>query len=247
MSKPSLFAENLPAIASQDNLTAMQQTQQAFDPAPFVAFASTKSPAYARILMACPDVQEGDPILLAPEPAPPQKLVPFRFFLLHATQYWAQFDAQYVLQRVTFDVQVAKGDRSLDDVIEAALLAYSPDGLLVPATCRFRTTKTGAAKAALAAYHDAQKPTWADRGADYRASMGAPDPRFRFTTTVILKPMTSRSSGYKYVAALGRVMPTGISDLTALKSLFEDTDRISVVDQVMDRYNARVQEAKSKS
>jgi hypothetical protein len=110
----------------------------------------------------------------------------------------------------------------------------------VAATCTFKTTKCGAAHAAVREYEDAKTAEWAERSPEHRAALCVPDPRFRFLTTVKLRSQTSRSSGFKYVAAAGSCKPAGVSDWQLLAATLRDEAFRDQSDRVVEAWKRRL-------
>lgn len=202
----------VPALAKFQDNGAIVAVGPSFQTTPYVAFASSKSDSFAKYMLTNRDLQDGDPVLVRPEPLLPLKLSPFRFYLLKAVQFWAQVDGSGQIVKTTSDKDATVGDRSWVEHIETLVLVVLPDAL-VPARVRFKSTKTNAIHTAIDARRLADNDEeWGNLSPDHKASLVAKDSWARFTCIVRMKPGVSKSSGFKYVAAYGAIQPTVNAD-----------------------------------
>jgi hypothetical protein len=187
---------------------------------PYLVFLHPKQSTYARTLSKFPSASEGEPFVIVPEPDDPVKLDPFKFYLLHAKGYFAQFDNSGYPVAVTESEEEAKQDRKWKDVVESVILC-EVNGGLIATRATFKTTKVKPARLAMDAYKLASTPQWAEKSAEHKASLMIPAPQLRFYTVVKVKPQqTSRSSGNLYQPADGIVRPSGVADWKLLGEWF---------------------------
>jgi len=202
-----------------------------------------KAKVYGELSIRFPDLQSDDPVLFA-DPAPPEKLKPFRFYLVHAYRHFGKLDNNGVLVESTRDIEKATRDeKTWKEHIETALLVCTATDI-IPARCTFKTTKTKAAHISIEALKRASTPDWAKDSPEHTASLVAPDPRFRFTTTVRLsgKP----GSGNPYVVATGVIRPTTMADWTALANKLGDKDWAARCDKTIAAWQNHVKYCQEK-
>lgn len=237
---------NLPAVFGGS--TELAVGSPVFTGTPYVSFVSVKAPAFAQLQLALPDLDDGDPVMIRPQPSKPVRLSPFRFYLIQAFQHFSVVDTQGTILRTTLDpekAKVATQQGKYVEHIETVVLACLPDGL-VPARCTFKSTKANAAHRAVEARRMAETEEWAKQGPEYKASLVCPMPWARFTTTVQLKAGTSKSTGYRYVAANGRITPSGAGDWTQLGEFFKEKENIALSEAVAEAFQSRVDDVKAK-
>lgn len=204
----------------------------------YAVFAHPRSPSWGSLSAALPGLKEADVVLVRPKPAPPVKIDSPRFFLLRAKQFWAKFDNAGALVKAWAE---KPGFRS-DDVIDAIVLLFLPDGNVEPARMRFKSTKSGPAKVAAAAKDACQSPEWGETSAAHKAALSAPYPWMRVTTSITTKPRTSRGSGNAYVQAEGTAHPATPNDWMAVKTFMERPDYQKVFDDIKQAYSERLSE-----
>ena len=227
-------------FTNPDTDTAIQVGDRAFTTPPYVVFAHPLAKVWQRILAAVPDVQEGDPVLVLPEPHRPVKLAPFRFLLIAARHYFADVDTSGEILAATWERPEEWSDPRKEHV-ESAVIVLLPDRA-VPATARWKTTKCPAAHRAVDAVRLAGTPAWARISADHAASMSAPDPRQRAVMTVRFDRKTSKSSGRLNIIADATVAPTSAGDAGLIKALFTDPAGTKTANAVASTFQRRVEE-----
>ncbi len=248
MAKQSLVAQaQAPNIVpSAFGQTSIEVAGPQFVMSPYVVFAHPMAKTlYPKILSSCPGVEEGDPVLILPEPANPVHLNPYKFYLVHAWQHFSTLDNIGNIVKMTLDAEKARRDKDWKEFIETVVIVQTPTGL-VPARCTFKTTKANAAHRGIEARVTAAGADWSKKSPEHAASLAMPEPWMRFTCTVRLKKATGRGSGFNYVAATSVINPTGVADWQALKELFEDEKRAKLCAYVVDQYYQRVNEVKAK-
>lgn len=233
----------LPVAFLQD--TAIEVAAPIFQGTPYVSFVSSRGSGYVRLSSILPDLEEGSPVLILPQPEKPVLLDPFRYYLVASKYHYSEVDNRGEIVRSTFDRDKAKGDRQLLEHVEAIILVVLSDRI-VPATCTFKTTKLSGIQPAIEAFTTASTPEWGALSAEHKASLIVPDPRFRFVTTVRMRPGTSRSTGNNYIAAQGIVRPTGAADWKAIADWLKDQANRERVTAVKARFSRRLQEVASR-
>lgn len=246
MSKPSLVSQGKPGTslampAEFDSPIAV--VPPTVSRVPFVIFATPKSSLWGKVTAACPGVQDGDPVLMRPEPATPLRLVPFRFNLVNANQYWAVTADDGTLVKTFQEKPDVPG--KIDEYIETVLLVYTADGI-VCARCTWKNTKLPAIHLAAKALSLAATDEWAKQGPDYAASVRAPKPFMRFTCSATPVVRTARTSGRRYVTTAGQIVPISTGDLEKLSAYFGDVESKPRMAQVAEHYARRLDEVKSK-
>lgn len=216
-----------------------------FQGSAYVAFISTRSSSFGKLAVHIPDLGEGDPVLILPEPNKPRKLTPFRFYFLRAFQHFSEVDNGGGLVRSTFDIEEARRDRKLLEHVETVLLVMDGSEMFA-ARCTFKTTKVNAIHVAQKTLKMAQTADWGKQGPDYQATLGIHDPRLRFTTTVTLKAGVGRASGLKYVAANGVVKPSTAGDFSVVGKYLQDAKFIQSLDRVVESWEGRRREIEGK-
>jgi hypothetical protein len=215
---------------------------------PYVSFVSNKAPAYAKVLGHVPDVQDGDPILFADQVIEP--LRPFKFMVVHYQRHYSEVTDTGNILRVKFNVEAeeVKYGSPLKEHYETMLLVFRNDGSVTPARCTFKTTKCPAIKLATATLDAAVGDTekWGKRGPDYMVTLKIPEPRFRFTTTVILSKNVGRGSGRGYVKAEGKIAATTAGEWAALQAYFADGNNVKLAAFTTGQWEDRIARLKEK-
>jgi len=240
----SLLAQSttLPAVVTGDNGTLIQVGPPAFKASTYVTFASPrKTDQWLKFQTLFPGIQDGAQILVRPEPRPSIKLDPFRFHLIAARQFYAEVADDGVMLRVTWDRPTGQAAAIMKEHIDTMLLVYTKDGL-VPATCRFKTTKCGAVHKASDTLKLAMTPAWASLGEAYAKSLAAPEPWARFTATVTVQARTARMSGRKYIGANSTITPTAEAEWEAIAAFLNAPENVQALADVQDSFAIRLQE-----
>lgn len=213
---------------------------------PYVSFVSTKGPAFARVAMFIPDLEDADPVLMWPEPKRPEKLSPFRFHLIKYFQHWSVVDSQGKIVKTTLDAAKAKKSREWAEHIETVLLVVTPSGL-VCASCTFKTTKVNAAHRAIETLNQLADPesreAWFAQSAEHKVTQAAPVDWTRFTSVVKLKKGVGR---YPYVAATSVPVPATAADWVAIGNYFKDEGNKASAEAVDERFARRVATIRAK-
>lgn len=237
MAKQSLVSQSIPSALATSNVPQVQET---FELTPYVQFCSTKSPKFAQWYSKIPDLQDGDPVLFERDVL--TALRPFRFFLIEALQWWGVITESGEIIRSTFSADIAKADKSLRECGESVILACLPDRVQV-ARCTFKGPKCKALKTAMNGHMEASSAEWGSKSQEHKASLGSPDPRFRYTTIVSLRTRTSRSekgAGYNYVEASGTINPISVPQMTHITDFFGKPENHTLCAEVMQQYRNRI-------
>lgn len=227
------------ALMDPNAATQFQVADPLYQRTPYVQFISNKSPNFGLLSVQVRDLQDGDPVLILPEPEKPRKLNPLRFYLLNAFQHFSKVDNTGRIEYSVLNADDAKASPDkLAEHVETVILVVEPDGI-TPARCTFKTTKVNAAHTALAAVKQAASAEWGGLSADHKATLAIPDPRFRFTTTVNLRRGTGRSSGYAYVAASGAIQPCTAGDARLVAEFSADPAQMKLLNAVIAAWQER--------
>lgn len=213
---------------------------------PYVQFVSSKSKNYGELLGKIPSLREGEPVLVQPAPAHPVKLSPMKYFLLHATEFWGQYNQLGELVAVSSTKpEPTNGGPRYDQTIEATVLVVLEDRL-VPAQVRFKSTKCPAVYPAIRAMEEAKTPAWGKKGDDYAFTLKIDRPWGRFTCSANRTTRTNREKGTEYQTMEAVVNPTSAADLTKLVKFLQDKDAMALLQDVAAQYRKRVEAAKAK-
>jgi hypothetical protein len=208
---------------------------------PFVTFATPKSQLWPKLTASLPGLQDGDPVLVRPDPETPVRLVPFRFHVVAAKQFFANTADDGSLVKTYAE----KPDGKSDEYIETALLVYTDAGI-VAARCTWKNTKCPAAHEACKALNLAASPDWSKQSADHAASMRAPKPFMRFTCISTPQVRSSRATGRRYVTTRGQIVPTTIADVDKLSAYFREESNAQKLRDVADHLTRRMEEVARK-
>jgi len=224
---------NLPAVFGQP----VAEIKPRFS-TPYVVFAQPKAgDQWKGLLRHFPDLNDGDPVLVYPEPRKPERLSPFRCTLLHAKQYWSVVDKNQQGKELSQhaaepDAGSLKANEGVAERIYTALIVYK-DGAAIPATCLAKTVKCGAFVTLNEAVKMAMTPDWARNGADYEASVAAcasPFARVVAQITVSGKP----GNGNPYFPARAHISASGVAEWKALAEL--DPAALEAVAEAYQRF-----------
>ncbi len=212
---------------------------------PFVMFFDRRSTQSLRIQSAIRSVQDGDPVLVYPEPDKPEPLPTFRFGLFAAQGYFADVDSIGNILKARYETGHFGADgKALREHIDSIIFVHLADKV-VPARCTWKTTKCLAVKKAVQALKDAADPEWGGISAEHQASLVAPYPWARFTCTVSTTKRTSRTSGYAYVAADCLVSPTGVGDWKRIGDGLGNEDWMKSMAACIEGYKRRLAEVEA--
>ena len=106
---------------------------------------------------------------------------------------------------------------------------------LVPTVSYFGGTKAGAIRPAADTLRKAGSPDWPTLGPAHAASANFPLPFGRFVTTVTVEPRTSRETGRQYQLAVGHVRPSNLEELDVLTQAVQDKE---FLDQLQDGHGS---------
>lgn len=223
-----------------------------FQPTAYTLFVSQKGQNFGQMMISIPDLQDGDPVLVEGPSAKPVKLNPFRFYLITAFQHFSVVDQTgMILKSTTVPTYVKEHpEDKWNEHIETVLIAVvrgDEGARLVPCRCTFKTTKCKAAYKALEARKQAENPVlWERLSPEHKASLIATEPWARYTATVTLKRMTSKASGFAYVAADSFIVPTGVADWKLLSEYFREQKNHDACSAMTEAHSKRVAIVKSK-
>jgi hypothetical protein len=192
---------------------------------------------------AIPDLADGDPVLIQPEPLLPVRLSPFRYFFPgFVFQHWSEVDETGSVVSTVLEDPRERGDPHMEHLECAILVIHG--GKLIPARCTFKTTKADGGHAAVQALKVAQTPAWADLSPAHKATLIAPAPWLRFTVTVTVQPHTSKATGRKSMIAKGKANPSTAPDWQMIGDFFGNAENVKVTEAVQQAWESRVEEIK---
>ncbi len=209
---------------------------------PYVSFIYAKSKNYSTFLQQIPDLKEGEPVLVRPEPHIPVILRPFRYFLLSCTQYWGDFNKSTgALVRSS----AVKQPAPFKETVEALILVIH-EGKLVPACVRFKATTCPAWAPAKRAFEASKLASWAKLSPDHAFTAKIPQPWARFVTSAnrTLKPNRETQELYPTMEAVSN--PTSASELDHVVNFFQDAKGLKTLADVQAEYIKHLAEAKKK-
>lgn len=210
-----------------------------FEQGTFAMFFDRRSGMSPRLTAAIRDLQDGDPVLVLPEPELPIRLQPLRFSLFAAFGYFADVDQAGTILSAGHE----KTEKLNREHVEAVVFIYLPERL-VPARMTFKTTKCQAAHKAIAALKLAAEPGWAKLSPEHGTSMMAPYPWSRFSVSVRTSTRTSRTSGFKYVAADADIRPTGVTEWKLIGDSLKCPGFVQELRVAVKGYDRRLEEVK---
>lgn len=213
---------------------------------PYVVFAQPKATEqWTELSRTVQGIQDGDQILVRPDPEKPVRLQPMRFTMAACKQYWVQKDPGGARVGVSAE-QKPRTERWNEEVLAACIVYVQDGGSLeaVPASCVFKTTKCPAALAVSKQVEVASKPEWADESPAHKMAFAAlAKPYLRVVGTVSVGRRTA-ASGFGYVTARAVVAPAGPAEWKALKDLVESSAGMQSLRDLSAHYKQRLQELK---
>lgn len=221
---------------------------------PYVMFGHPMAKeVWPKVLMRYNDAQEGQQFLMGSfdkgadgkwtHVSTIERLQPFKYSIVTARQYWSRGDNTGAV----LETSLTEKPFPFKEIVEGVILVYLGDKL-IPATCQFRSTKTGGIKpmtAALLEAEDAAK--WSAKGEAYKLSLVASKPFMRFYGTVSLgNAKTSKRSGNPYIPASCMVHATTAVEWKMLGEHFSDLSWIEgPVTEVSKAFERRIDEVAS--
>ena len=207
---------------------------------PYVAFVYERSSGYGQYLKQIPDLKPGEPVLVQPSPVLPQVLRPFRYFLLAASQFWAEYDQSgKILESV--DTRTEGFDETIETVVLVVL-----DKKLVPAQARFKTTTCPGIYPAIRALGEADLPSWSEKGPDYKFTLRLPKPWMRFITEASRITRPNRTTGVHYPTLEAISNPTSAANCDKIFNFRDSPESQTLLQEVITVFRKRVDAAKSK-
>jgi len=208
---------------------------------PYVAFVHPMSPSWGSLSTKCPGLQESDPVLVGPGDAA-RKLAPFKYHLLTAKQYWTKGDSQ---GNVTDWSLTSKAD--FGENVEAVILVMVDDKL-VPATCQFRTTKSGGVHPMVQALETSAGEDWAKLSPQHKETLVCQKPFMRFYGEVVVGPKrTSKGTGRAYTPATVKVYPTTVAEWRVLSESFKSELFQKELEEAAEAFTRRMDDIQSKA
>lgn len=191
---------------------------------PYVVFAQPKATdQWTALATRLPGMQDGDQVLVWPEPRLPERLSPMRFTMVCCKQYWVQKLPGGARGPVSVEQKPWKSDWA-EEVHAACVVYVQRDGGLeaVPASCTFKTVKTRAALSVKLQVEAAAREDWAGLSEVHRMAYAAlAKPFLRVVGTVSVQRSTG-PTGNPMAKATASVVPASPAEWRALKELSED-------------------------
>lgn len=214
-------------------------------PVPYVVFAQPKATEqWTEFATKLPGLQDGDQIMVHPEPGGVERLQPMRFTMMQCKQYWVSKDPAGNRLGASAEPHVRQAGWA--EEVLAACLVYVPRGggvEAVPASCVFKTVKCPAALSVKLQIDAAEKPEWADQSPAHKMAFAAlAKPFLRVVGSVTTGKRTS-SGGYGYVGARSIVSPATPAEWKAVKDLLE-SGGVETLRKLADHYRGRLSELK---
>jgi hypothetical protein len=209
---------------------------------PYALFAQPKATdQWAELSSKLPSLQDGDQVLVYPEPDAPVQLRPMRFTMLGCQQYWVQRDgAGNQIGKASTEAK-SRAEKWNEEVL-ASCIVYVPRGgdlAAVPASCVFKTVKCPAVLSLKLQIEEAAKVTWADTSPAHKIAFAAfQKPWMRVVASVSTNKRTS-SGGYTYVGARSVCSPATPAEYGALRKMLED-DGIAKLRTLSEHYHQRL-------
>jgi hypothetical protein len=244
MTKKSLLKqseETAIAIPNIGGMDSLDDQGRSFEPVPYVAFVHPLMKPYAKVMAALPNAEEGDPIVIMPEPDEPKALNPFVFLLVRSWHYFGKFDNQGQLEAaVARKEDKPKGDRKFTDVIETVLILVT-DGKLLPVRATFKTTKTNIYFNAKDAIVASQSDTWKDKSEQHRKASTLSQVNLRTIHTVKLRAQTFKGSGMK--GHIGASFAQPVSDVVVdlLGKSVTNVDWLNAMQECQEALDRRIE------
>jgi hypothetical protein len=211
---------------------------------PYVVFAQPKATdQWTSFATKLPGLQDGDQVLVYPEPGPVVKLQPMRFTMVACKQYWAQKDGAGNRLAVSA-TQKPKHEKWSEEVHAACIIYVQKDGSTeaVPAGCTFKTVKCPAALSVKLQIEAAEKPEWAQQSEAHKMAFAAlSKPFLRVVGSVSINKRTS-GAGFSYTGARAIVSPATPAEWMALKNLIEAEDGKTKLAELASAYKQRLAE-----
>lgn len=203
---------------------------------PYLVFAQPKAEQQFRFLMShFPDIEDGDPVLMYPEPQKPVRIVPLKCTIVAAKQYFAQRDPSGKELAWSSTAKPGWAERIL-----TAMILYW-EGKALPCTCTFKTTKCAAAHAIVDEINKCQEPEWANKGPEYKqAATVCSTPFTRIVATITVAGKTSRKTNLSYKITKPVIAPSGPTEWQMLGALLKDN--MTAFKDIADAYKARLAE-----
>jgi hypothetical protein len=188
-------------------------------------------------------INEGDPFLSRGGRL--ERLIPFRFVYVHATQLWERTNSQYETMGVV-ESPPERGSK-YRQLIESVIIALTPGGP-VAATCGFRTAKCGAILSAMEGVEKAGDEGWIKLSPAHAATGQISEPRFRYTVNVGIRRRTVKGgelAGTLYYEASGSISPMSAADWKQVGDYLGSEEGAAALGSGLAAYEGRLSHLKS--
>jgi hypothetical protein len=245
MAKQSL-ASREPGLTTLPETGPITVVRPLGEQTPYVVFAHPMSRVlWPKLSQAIAGLDEGDTVLVLPEPQRPVKLSPMRFMLLAAFQYWGRVTDTGELTAARTEPPT-EDKREWKEQIESVLLVFA-ENRIIPAGMLWKTTKCGGVHRAIDALKlAANLEEWGKQSADHKLTLAVPVVWGRFVAqTKLAGAKTAKGSGYTYRPATSLIFPTTAAEMKLLSDSFADDGFSAAMNAVQKRYEFRVSEVTS--
>jgi hypothetical protein len=151
-------------------------------------------------------------------------------------------DGRWVIDKVKEEEDKTKGWK---EIVDAALLVYLADRI-VPAQCRFKTTKCPGAITLSKAAKEAATPEWAEKSDHHRATLAIQQSFWRFHGIVIVLPKRNpQGGGEPYRPTSCDIFPTGPNEVKLIEKFNRDPESKKLLDKCAEGYAARIASLKA--
>jgi hypothetical protein len=200
---------------------------------PYLAFSQPAArEQWQTFVRHFPDLEDGDPVMVFPEPQKPVKIDNLKLTVLAAQQYFAVRDpAGKELER-----HFKNGPKRAERVW-AAIIVYLKDQA-VPCTCLFKSTKCGCVPTITAEIEAAGKPSWMENGTNHKLAYNAMSAPFaRVVGEVQIAGKTGKSSGLSFRLTKAVTRPSGPEEWALLSKV-----TTSQLHELAQAYSNRLEE-----
>lgn len=209
---------------------------------PYVLFAQPKATdQWTSLVQKLPGIQDGDQVLVYPDPEPPIRLTPMRFTMMACKQFWVKLDDAGNQVGAPSVEQKPRAERWNEWVFAACIVYAQRDGEVeaVPSTCMFKTVKCPAAVTLKLQIEAADKPEWADQSMAHKAAFSAFSKAFLRVVASVQTSKRTAGSGFSYVQARSIVAPATPTEYIAVKKLLE-AKGLEKFKSLLEQYNSRL-------
>lgn len=211
---------------------------------PYVVFAQPKATEqWTSLVTKLPGIQDGDQVLVYPDPDPPVRLQPMRFTMISCKQFWVKKDAQGQSQGKPSLTPMPRAEGWKEEVFAACIVYVQRGGDLeaVPASCVFKTVKCGAALGLKLQIDAAEKVEWAEQSPAHKMAFAAFKSAYLRVVAAVAVGKRTAGSGFGYVPARSIVAPATPAEYGALQKLMANGGKEKIA-KLSEHYKLRLTE-----